>query len=64
MFLQPSEEQDASNEVPNKNEKGIEMEHDFAADAHSVSENSAEDNNDDDTKDEQLRVCNWGNWSE
>lgn len=38
MFLQPSEEQDASNEVPNKNEKGIEMEQDFAADAQSVSE--------------------------
>ncbi|KAL4625562.1 hypothetical protein ACB092_05G035400 [Castanea dentata] len=50
----PSEEQDASNEVPNKNEKGIEMEQDFAADAQSVSEDSAEDNNDDGSEDEQL----------
>ena len=54
MFLQPGEEQDASNEVPNKNEKGIEMEQDFAADAQSVSEDTAEDNNDDDSEDEQL----------
>lgn len=54
MFLQPGEEQDASNEVPNKNEKGIEMEQDFAADAQSVSEDSAEDNNDDDREEEQL----------
>ena len=54
MFLQPGEEQDASNEVPNKNEKGIEMEQDFAADAQSVSEDTAEDNNDDHSEDEQL----------
>ncbi|GAV80132.1 AAA_5 domain-containing protein [Cephalotus follicularis] len=40
-------EQDASGEVPNKNEKGIEMEQDFAADTFSVSEDSGEDNNED-----------------
>ena len=55
MFLQPGEEQDASNEVPNKNEKGIEMEQGFAADAQSVSEDTAEDNS------EAVRVCNGGN---
>ncbi|KAK8664402.1 hypothetical protein V6N13_084194 [Hibiscus sabdariffa] len=51
----PSEEQDASNDVPSKNEKGIEMEQDFAADTFSVSEDdSEEDNNDEDTEEQQL----------
>ncbi|KAK9989957.1 hypothetical protein SO802_024942 [Lithocarpus litseifolius] len=57
----PGKEQDASNEVPNKNEKGIEMEQDFVADAESVIEDSAEDNNDDSSEDEQLESCNGGN---
>ncbi|XVE88663.1 hypothetical protein DITRI_Ditri19aG0087500 [Diplodiscus trichospermus] len=49
----PTEEQDASNDVTNKNERGIEMEQDFAAEALSVSEDSGEDN-DEDTEDQQL----------
>ncbi|XVF74359.1 hypothetical protein PTKIN_Ptkin13bG0104300 [Pterospermum kingtungense] len=49
----PSEEQDASNDVPSKNEKGIEMEQDFGADTFSVSEDSGEDN-DEDTEDQEL----------
>ncbi|XP_017978548.1 PREDICTED: midasin [Theobroma cacao] len=49
----PSEEQAAPNDVPSKNEKGIEMEQDFAADTFSVSEDSGEDN-DEDTEDQQL----------
>ncbi|XP_065866775.1 midasin [Euphorbia lathyris] len=49
----PSEEQDASGEVPNKNDKGIEMDQDFTADAFSVSEDS-EGENDEDSGDEQL----------
>ncbi|XP_039050353.1 midasin-like [Hibiscus syriacus] len=51
----PSKEQDASNDVPSKNEKGIEMEQDFAADTFSVSEDdSEEDNNEEDAEDQQL----------
>ncbi|XP_056176640.1 midasin isoform X2 [Syzygium oleosum] len=42
----PGEEQNASTEVPNKNEKGIEMEQDFAADTFSVSQDSTEDDTD------------------
>ncbi|XP_048139451.1 midasin [Rhodamnia argentea] len=42
----PGEEQNASTEVPNKNEKGIEMEQDFAADTFSVSQGSTEDDDD------------------
>ncbi|GLT49686.1 hypothetical protein SLA2020_232280 [Shorea laevis] len=38
-----SEENDASNEVPSKNDKGIEMNEDFEADTYSVSEDSEED---------------------
>ncbi|XP_022715201.1 midasin isoform X4 [Durio zibethinus] len=49
----PSEEQAASNDVSSKNEKGIEMEQDFSADAFSVSEDSGEDNGED-TEDQQL----------
>ncbi|KAG7997478.1 hypothetical protein I3843_01G213100 [Carya illinoinensis] len=49
----PSEEQDASNEIPNKNEKGIEMEQDFAADTCSISGDSAEENNEN-SEDEQI----------
>ncbi|KAK9282811.1 hypothetical protein L1049_011033 [Liquidambar formosana] len=48
-----SEEQETLNEVPNKNDKGIEMEEDFAADAFSVSEESADDDNEE-SEDEQL----------
>ncbi|CAK7356902.1 unnamed protein product [Dovyalis caffra] len=47
------EEQDASGEVPNKNEKGIEMEEDLMADTFSVSDDSGEEN-DEDGEDEQL----------
>lgn len=54
MLTQPSEEQDASNDVPSKNEKGIEMEQDFAADTFSVSEDSGEEDNDEDTEDQEL----------
>ncbi|XP_040935632.1 midasin isoform X2 [Gossypium hirsutum] len=50
----PSEEQDASNDVPSKNEKGIEMEQDFAADTFSVSEDDSGEDNDEDTEDQQL----------
>lgn len=53
MYLQASEEQDASGEVPSKNDKGIEMEEDFAADTFSVSEDSEDDANEDDA-DEHL----------
>jgi midasin len=53
MFLQPSEDRDASDEVPSNNEKGIEMEQDFAADTYSISGDSAEDNNED-SEDVQL----------
>ncbi|CBI35900.3 unnamed protein product, partial [Vitis vinifera] len=49
----PSEEQDVSDEVPSKNDKGIEMEQDFAADTFSVSEESGDDDNED-SGDEQL----------
>lgn len=52
-FLQPDEEQDALGETPSKNDKGIEMEQDFAADTFSVSEDSEEDTNED-GEDEQL----------
>ena len=41
------------NEVPSKNDKGIEMEQDFAADTFSVSEESGDDDNED-SGDEQL----------
>lgn len=53
MILQPNEEEDVLNDVPSKNDKGIEMEQDFAADTFSVSEDSGDDN-DDDGEDEQL----------
>ncbi|XP_048233780.1 midasin isoform X2 [Ricinus communis] len=49
----PSEEQDASGDAPNKNDKGIEMEQDFTADTFSVSEDSDEEN-DEDSDDGQL----------
>ncbi|KAJ9568543.1 hypothetical protein OSB04_004509 [Centaurea solstitialis] len=48
------EEQDTSNEVPGKNDKGIEMEQDFAADALSVSEDSGDDENDDENDEPEL----------
>lgn len=53
MHVQASEEQDAAGEVPSKNDKGIEFEEDFQADAFSVSEDSEEDANEDD-EDQQL----------
>lgn len=53
MSLQPNEENDASNDVPSENDKGIEMEQDFAGDTYSVSEDTGDDN-DDDGEDEQL----------
>ncbi|CAA3002691.1 Midasin [Olea europaea subsp. europaea] len=49
----PNEDKNDSSDVPNKNEKGIEMEQDFSASAFSVSEDSGDDENDD-TGDEQL----------
>ncbi|KAJ8774196.1 hypothetical protein K2173_009627 [Erythroxylum novogranatense] len=53
----PGEEQNDLDKLPSKNDKGIEMEQDFDADAFSVSEDSAEENDEDDgtdSKDEQL----------
>ncbi|XP_048323691.2 midasin isoform X2 [Ziziphus jujuba] len=47
------EEKDASGEAPSNNDKGIEMEQDFAADTFSVSEDSEEDTNED-GEEEQL----------
>ncbi|OVA06149.1 von Willebrand factor [Macleaya cordata] len=43
----PDEGPDATNEVPSKNDKGIEMDQDFAADTFSVSEDSGDDENED-----------------
>ncbi|XP_010261987.1 PREDICTED: midasin isoform X2 [Nelumbo nucifera] len=48
-----SEGQDASNEDPSRNNKGIEMDQDFAADTFSVSEDSGDDGNED-SEDENL----------
>ncbi|KAI4355485.1 hypothetical protein L6164_004254 [Bauhinia variegata] len=50
---QASEKEDNSNEVPSKNDTGIEMEQDFQADPQSISEDSGEDENID-GEDEQL----------
>ncbi|KAK9131363.1 hypothetical protein Sjap_011850 [Stephania japonica] len=47
-------EPDAQNEVPDKDEKGIEMDQDFAADTYSVSEDSEDDDGDEDDEDEKL----------
>uniref|UniRef100_A0A7N0T9Y0 VWFA domain-containing protein n=1 Tax=Kalanchoe fedtschenkoi TaxID=63787 RepID=A0A7N0T9Y0_KALFE len=52
--LEQKEEQDGANEDPGKNDKGIEMEEDFAADTYSVSEDSGEDDDKNDDEDEQL----------
>ncbi|KAF8388344.1 hypothetical protein HHK36_027010 [Tetracentron sinense] len=49
----PSDSPDESNEVPSKNNKGIEMDQDFAADTFSVSEDSGDDH-DEDSEDEEL----------
>ncbi|GAB2269171.1 hypothetical protein Dimus_004101 [Dionaea muscipula] len=62
QLLGPSEkreEKDSLGEAPSKNDKGIEMEQDFEADAFSVSEDSGNDDDDDndkedDDEDEQL----------
>lgn len=54
MQQQAGEEQDASDKVPSKDDKGIEMEQDFAADTYSVSEDSCGDDNDENGEDEQL----------
>ncbi|KAI3727341.1 hypothetical protein L1987_67154 [Smallanthus sonchifolius] len=48
------EEQDALNDVPSKNDKGIEMEQDFNADAFSVSEDETDDENDDESNEPEL----------
>ncbi|GMH22037.1 hypothetical protein Nepgr_023880 [Nepenthes gracilis] len=48
------EEQDALEKIPSKDDKGIEMEQDFAADTFSVSENSADDDDDGSDEDELL----------
>nr|AMP82937.1 acidic leucine-rich nuclear phosphoprotein 32-related protein 1 [Catalpa bungei] len=49
----PNDERDDKSDVPSKNEKGIEMEQDFDAEAFSVSEDSEDDENED-GQDEQL----------
>ncbi|XP_058222016.1 midasin-like isoform X2 [Rhododendron vialii] len=49
----PNDDQADLGDVPSKNDKGIEMERDFAADTFSVSEDSG-DNEDEDGEDEQL----------
>ncbi|KAI7735795.1 hypothetical protein M8C21_000557, partial [Ambrosia artemisiifolia] len=48
------EEQDALNDVPSKNDKGIEMEQDFNADAFSVSEDETDDENNDEGDEPEL----------
>ncbi|KAI7735792.1 hypothetical protein M8C21_000554 [Ambrosia artemisiifolia] len=48
------EEEDALNEVPSKNDKGIEMEQDFNADAFSVSEDETDDENNDENDEPEL----------
>ncbi|KAJ4717838.1 Midasin [Melia azedarach] len=48
------EEQDPSDKLPSKDEKGIEMEQDFAADTYSVSQDSDGEDSDENDKDEQL----------
>ncbi|KAJ0755641.1 putative von Willebrand factor, type A, AAA+ ATPase domain, midasin, midasin, AAA lid domain 7 [Helianthus annuus] len=48
------EEQDALNDVPSKNDKGIEMEQDFNADAFSVSEDETDDENEDENDEPEL----------
>lgn len=53
-ILQAGEEEDALNDVPSKNDKGIEMEQDFNADAFSVSEDDNDEENDDDNDEPQL----------
>ncbi|KAK0575499.1 hypothetical protein LWI29_001653 [Acer saccharum] len=47
MPRQEGEEQDDSDKVPNKDDKGIEMEQDFATDTFSVSEDPSGDDDDD-----------------
>lgn len=54
MLQQAGEEQDASDKVPSKDDKGIEMEQDFAADTYSVGEDSDGEDNDENGEDEQL----------
>ncbi|KAL6993116.1 hypothetical protein U1Q18_011234 [Sarracenia purpurea var. burkii] len=48
-----NDEQDDLSEVPSKNDKGLEMEEDFAADTFSISEESGDDGNED-SQDVQL----------
>ncbi|KAK9066170.1 hypothetical protein SSX86_013491 [Deinandra increscens subsp. villosa] len=48
------EEQDALNDVPSKDDKGIEMEQDFNADTFSVSEDETDDENNDEGDEPQL----------
>ncbi|XP_076884991.1 midasin-like [Bidens hawaiensis] len=48
------EEQDASNDVPSKNDKGIEVEQNFNADAFSVSEDETDDENNDEADEPKI----------
>lgn len=52
-MLQQSEGPDASNDIPSKDGKGIEMEQDFAADTFSVSEDSGDDADDGGEEDDE-----------
>ncbi|KAK1555310.1 hypothetical protein Q3G72_024753 [Acer saccharum] len=52
------EEQDDSDKVPNKDDKGIEMEQDFVTDTFSVSEDPSGEDDDDDDKDENAEDLN------
>ncbi|GJX57623.1 hypothetical protein Tco_0287520 [Tanacetum coccineum] len=54
LGTEKGEEQDALNEVPSKDDKGIEMEQDFNADAFSVSEDENDDGNKDETDEPDL----------
>lgn len=48
-----TEENDTSNEVPSKNDKGIEMNEDFDAETYSVSEDSEDDDDNDENAEEE-----------
>lgn len=52
--IKQDEEQDAYDDVPSKNDKGIEMDQDFNADAFSVSEDSGDDNEEGSDDEEKL----------
>nr|GEU87507.1 midasin isoform X1 [Tanacetum cinerariifolium] len=54
LGTEKGEKQDASNDVPSKDDKGIEMEQDFNADAFDVSEDENDDENEDETEEPEL----------